>query len=133
MITSSDNLQVAKSSGAAKKLVEEQLGCSSHKWDPFETIDFGSSSEEEVENKEAANFEIIHLDERSSDCDIFEVEHTSDVCANRESNAVAWLNTVGKSVKMPVPVCKKDKMLKIQQWQDWLTLEQQVGAISLEI
>ena len=124
---------MAKSSGSAKKLVEEQLGCSSHKWDPFETIDFGSSSEEEVENKEAANFEIIHLDERSSDCDIFEVEHTSDVCANRESNAVAWLNTVGKSMKMPVPVRKKEEMLKIQQWQDWLTLEQQVGAISLEI
>ena len=112
--------------------VEEQPGTSGHNWDAF---DLGSSSsdEEEVEKKEAAKFEID--EESSDDSDVVFVEQASiaKVSFNRES-VVAKLKrsgnvTVGgQLVKLPVPMCKKK--LEIKQWQDWLTLEGQVGAIS---
>ena len=124
---------MAKPSSTAKKVgVEEQPRASSHNWDIF---DLGSSSneEEEVEKKEAAKLEI---DENSdNDSDVVFVEHTSNanVGFKRES-IVAKLKrngnvTVGgQLVKMPVPMRKKES--EIKQWQDWVTLEQQVWAIS---
>ena len=124
---------MAKSSTSAKKTgVEEQLGTSGHKWDIF---DLGSSSsdEGEVEKKEAAKFEID--EESSDDSDVVFVEQASiaHVGFKRES-IVAKLKRTGnvtvggQLVKLPVPMCKKK--LEIKQWQDWLTLEGQVGAIS---
>ena len=110
--------------------VEEQPGTSGHNWDAF---DLGSSSsdEEEVEKKEAANFEIIIDEESSDDRDVVFVEQASNanVGFNKES-IVAKLKrsgnvTVGRQlVKPPVPMRKKS--LEIKQWQDWLTLEEQV-------
>ena len=123
---------MAKSSTSAKKTgVEEQLGTSGHKWDIF---DLGSSSsdEGEVEKKEAAKFEI---DEESDDSDVVFVEQASIayVGFNRESIVAKSkrsgnVTVGGQLVKMPVPLRKKS--LEIKQWQDWLTLEGQVGAIS---
>ena len=125
---------MAKSSSTAKKIgIEEQPGASGHNWDVFH---LGSSSseeseEEEVEKKEAANIEIDEESRRENDSDVVFVEHTSNanVGFNRES-IVAKLKrngnvTVGgQLVKLPVPMRKK--RLEIKQWQDWLTLEEQV-------
>jgi len=99
-------------------------------------FDLGSSSseeseEEEVEKKEAANIERDEESRRENDSDVVFVEHTSNanVGFNRES-IVAKLKrngnvTVGgQLVKLPVPMRKKT--LEINQWQDWLTLEEQV-------
>ena len=112
-------------------------GASGHNWDVFH---LGSSSseeseEEEVEKNEAANIEMDEESRRENDRDVVFVEHTSNanVGFNRES-IVAKLKrngnvTVGgQLVKLPVPMRKKT--LEINQWQDWLTLEEQVGAIS---
>ena len=129
---------MAKSSSTAKKIgIEEQPGASGHNWDVFH---LGSSSseeseEEEVEKNEAANIEMDEESRRENDRDVVFVEHTSNanVGFNRES-IVAKLKrngnvTVGvQLVKLPVPMRKKT--LEINQWQDWLTLEEQVGAIS---
>ena len=125
---------MAKSSSSAKKIgVEEQPGASGRNWDVF---DLGSSSseeseEEEVEKNEAANIEMDEESRRENDRDVVFVEHTSNanVGFNRES-IVAKLKrngnvTVGgQLVKLPVPMRKKT--LEINQWQDWLTLEEQV-------
>ena len=109
----------------------------------FEVFD-SSSSDEDVEEEEAANIEIYEGSSSDDDLDVVFVEHRS--IANASNNSinrepiVAKLRrdvsmqadkAAGKMVgrqreELAVPVRKTDKMLEVEQWQAWITLQQQV-------
>ena len=95
-------------------------------------------------------FSVMTDKEKSDERDVVFVEHTSNanVCnnSNRETSAAKLRRDVslqgGKEAgkvearqtgELPVAVSKTEKRLEVEQWQAWITLQQQVRDNTSEV